>query len=163
MKYSNDYIRRRDRLLPEDRGLELLRNGKWGILSMYDAQNQRPYGIPLNFVWDEKGCIYIHCAPQGRKLDIIEKNARVSFSVVGRTNVLSDRFTTEYESIVLECTARTGLTGEEKMYALGMLLEKYSPQDKEMGMKYVQASFARTEIICLEIGNWSGKCKNVLR
>ena len=58
MKYVNDTVRRRDRLMDETRALELLRTGEYGILSMVDTDNSG-YGVPLNFVWDGDHSLYI--------------------------------------------------------------------------------------------------------
>lgn len=160
MKYITQHIRRRDRLLEEDNAVRLLRNGEFGILSLL-AEGNVPYGIPINFVWDGKSSIYIHCAPEGKKLQCLETCPQVSFCVVGKTKVISNKFTTGYESIVLQGKAYTGLSSEEKMQALTLLLDKYSPEDKVIGLKYVEKSFHRTEIIRIDIEEWSGKCKRV--
>ena len=72
-------------------------------------------------------------------------------------------FTTEYESIVLSCTAATGLDEQERMSALEALIGKYSPDYKATGRKYAEKSFHRTEIIRLTIVSWSGKCKALPR
>lgn len=52
-----------------------------------------------------------------------------------------------------------GLDDEERMHALGLLLEKYSPDDREVGMRYAEKSFHRTEVVRLDILGASGKCK----
>ncbi len=158
MKYSNDKVRRQDRLLDETEATELLRGGEYGVLSMNDGEGGA-YGIPINYVWDGAGAIYLHCAPEGRKLRYIAGRAKVSFCVVGETEVVSDKFTTAYRSIILDCRACTGLPEKERMRALELLLDKYSPGDKAMGMKYAAGSFHRTEIVRLDIVEWSGKCK----
>ena len=59
MKYQNECVRRQDRLLDEDKALNLLENGGYGVLSMVSPQGDA-YGIPVNFVWDGKESIYIH-------------------------------------------------------------------------------------------------------
>ena len=74
----------------------------------------------------------------------------------GRFGVLS-----AYESIVLDCRARRGLPPGERMRALELLLEKYSPAHKTTGLRYAEASFARTEIVRLDVVAWSGKTKRV--
>lgn len=74
MKYINDTVRRQDRLMDEERAREILKTAEYGVLSMTDGD--QPYGIPVNFIWDGKDSIYIHCAPEGRKLRIIEKTQR---------------------------------------------------------------------------------------
>ena len=66
MKYVNDTVRRRDRLLDEQRACELLATSEYGVLSMTDEEG-RPYGIPVNFVWNGEDVVYIHCAPEGKK------------------------------------------------------------------------------------------------
>ena len=60
MKYVNDTVRRRDRLMDEVRARELLRDSEYGVLSMID-ENGIPYGIPVNHVWNGEDSIYIHC------------------------------------------------------------------------------------------------------
>lgn len=160
MKYITRHIRRQDRLLEEDNAVLLLRNGEFGVLSLL-AEGNVPYGIPINFVWDGKSSIYIHCAPEGKKLQCLVICPQVSFCVVGKTKVISNEFTTGYESIVLQGKAYTGLSTEERMKALTLLLDKYSPEDKVIGLKYAEKSFHRTEIIRIDIEEWSGKCKRV--
>jgi len=159
MEYDNSEVRRQDRLLSPERAEALLATGEYGVLSMCGERGA--YGLPLNYVWDGKESIYIHCATQGRKLASLAGEDRVSFCVVGRTHVRPSQFTTEYESIVLECRARTGLPADERMRALESLLAKYAPADRESGKTYAARSFHRTEIIRLDIGRWSGKCKSV--
>lgn len=160
MNYTNEQVRRQDRLLEEEKAIALLRTGEYGVLSM-QAEEGGAYGIPVNYVWDEESAIYIHCAAAGRKLRCIELCNHVSFCIVGGTHVISHQFTTEYESVVLSCQAHTGLSEEERMHALHLLLDKYSPEDKTVGVKYAENSFHRTEIIRLEIESGSGKCKRV--
>lgn len=160
MKYSNENVRRQDRVLDEQSAEKLLREGEYGVLSMPDPLHGA-YGIPVNYVWDGKDSVYIHCAPEGRKLRLLDDDSRVSFCVVGRTKPVPDKFTTEYESIVLQCTARRGLPPEERMLALELIVDKYSPGFRETGRKYAEGSFGRTEVIRLDIGEWSGKCKKL--
>lgn len=160
MKYDNSTIRRRDRLLDEERAIELLKTAEFGTLSMID-ENGLPYGIPVNYVWDGKDSLYIHCAPEGKKLRAIAAHPEVSFSIVGRVHLLPSKFTTEYESIVLKGTARVGLSPEERMQALVLLVEKLSPNYVEVGKKYAEKSFFRTEIIRLDVTEFSGKTKKM--
>ena len=76
---------------------------------------------------------------------------------------LPNKFSTEYESIVLECTARMKLSADERIKALSLLVNKFSLEFKEKGMKYIEESFARTEVIRLNIDLWSVKCKKVIK
>ncbi|MBP3228780.1 MAG: pyridoxamine 5'-phosphate oxidase family protein [Bacteroidaceae bacterium] len=160
MTYNNQSVRRQDRLLDEERALELLREAEYGVLSMVDADGQ-PYGIPVNFVWDGADSLYVHCAPEGRKLRAIRHCAEVSFCVVGRVHLLPSQFTTEYESVVLRATATVCQSDEERRKALRLLLQKLSPNDMEKGLRYTEHSLPRTAIIRLHILEMSGKQKRV--
>lgn len=160
MKYDNSGVRRQDRLLEEENALELLGQGEYGVLSMV-APEGGAYGIPVNFVYDGKEDIYVHCAPQGRKLRCIAACPDVSFCIVGPTGVVPEKFTTNYSSVVLACRAEAGLSADERMHGLRLLLEKYCPADLTVGAKYAEKSFHRTEVIRLHILSFSGKCKRV--
>lgn len=160
MKYVNETVRRQDRLLDEERALQLIKGSEYGVLSMV-APDGGAYGLPLNYVWDGEHSLYIHCAPEGKKLRALEHNPQVSFCIVGRTNLLPSRFTTEYESVVMKCRAVIGLDDDEKRYALRLLIDKLSPDFKEIGEKYAEKSFYRVDIIRLDIIEFSGKCKVV--
>lgn len=160
MKYDNSSVRRQDRLLEEENAMDLLRLGEYGVLSMVSPEGGA-YGIPVNFVCDGQECIYIHCAPQGRKLRCIAACPDVSFCVVGATGVVPEKFTTNYSSVVLSCRAEVGLSADERMHALQLLLEKYCPAHLAVGAKYAEKSFHRTEIIRLRVRSASGKCKRV--
>lgn len=161
MKYKNETVRRQDRLLDYEKACELLKSGEYGVLSMQSDSGEGAYGIPVNYVWDRGNSIYLHCAPAGRKLRCIAQCNKVSFCVVGRTQVQPAQFTTEYESIVLECEAHASLHEAERMSALSLLVSKYSPDHKVVGMEYAAKSFHRTEIIRLDILEFSGKCKKM--
>ena len=160
MKYVNDRIRRQDRLMEEQRAIELLREGEYGVLSM--VSEDMGYGIPVNFVWDGKNSIYIHCAPEGRKLVAIEQNPKVSLCVIGKVNLLPRNFTTEYESAIFFGKAHINLSDEEKMHALHLLIDKLSADFKDIGDKYAHKSFHRVEIIRVDFTEFSGKRKKVL-
>lgn len=160
MKYVNDTVRRRDRLMDEARALELLRTREFGVLSMVDT-NGSGYGVPLNYVWDGDHCIYIHCAPEGHKLLALEKNPKVSFCIIGDVHLLPEQFTTEYESVILRGTALIHLDESERMEALRLLVDKLSPDFRAIGYKYSEKSFHRVDIIRIDIEEYSGKCKHV--
>lgn len=160
MKFDNSKVRRQDRLLDEARAREILATAEYGYLSMIDLDG-KPYGVPVNFVWDGEDSIYIHCASEGKKIDILDPHDQVSFCVVGKVNLLPGQFTTEYESIILTGEATICTYDEERMHALELLIDKLSPMHKEIGMKYVKKSFYRTEIVRLDITEFSGKCKKV--
>ncbi|MFA5012391.1 MAG: pyridoxamine 5'-phosphate oxidase family protein [Ignavibacteria bacterium] len=145
MIYSNEKVRRQDRLLDEMSAIKLLKVSEYGVLSMY-SDEEGIYAVPVNHVWDGKDSLYFHCATEGKKLNIIDLNNSVTYCIIGETNVISKKLTSEYESIILEGKIFRNLPEEERMRALEMMLDKYSPEDKKVGMIYAEKSFNRTEI-----------------
>ena len=154
-KYDNAAVRRQDRLLDAGRAIELLWQREYGFLAL---GGEGGYGVPLNYAVAGHS-IYFHCAPEGEKLRALAQNNRVSFCVVGTTKVISNKFTTAYQSVLAKGTLHTGLSDEEKMHALEVILDKYSPNEKVIGLKDAEKSFHRTEIMRLDIQSVSGKCK----
>ena len=157
MHYTNTHVRRQDRILDYTAACALLSHGEYCVLST--RSDFGAYGVPLNYVWDGNQNIYIHCAPEGEKLRYIDASNSVSFCVVGKTNVAPAQFTTEYESVILQCVASRNLHEKERMHALQLLVQKYAPDYLEKGFSYAQASFHRTEVIKLSITQGSGKTK----
>ncbi len=127
----------------------LLETAEYGVLSMASLDGV-PHGIPLNFSL-VKDRIYFHCAPDGKKIELLSANRKVSFCVVGRTEVMPEKFGTRYESVVA-----VGLVEElfekDKRDGLILLLRKYSPDYIKEGLEYIDKLFHKTRVfrICLE-------------
>lgn len=160
MKYDNSGVRRQDRLLDESRAKALLVESEYGIMSMCGLDG-KPYGIPVNYVWDGGDLIYVHCAPEGRKLEALAANGNVSLCVVGKVSLRPEAFTTGYESVVLAGRAEVVGSDEERWRALELLLRKLSPEHVETGLRYSERSFGRVSVIRMRVSQWSGKCKKV--
>lgn len=155
MIYNNEDTRNKNKVLAQEEALVLLEQGEYGTLSMQTKEGV--YGIPLSYAWDGDDAIYLHGALEGRKLDGIKNCNKVSFCIVGATKVISQRFTTDYASIILKAEASIQLDDTEKMKGLMLLINKYSKEDEEQGHKYAQNAAHKTEVIKLSISQWSGK------
>ena len=150
-------IRRKDRTLDDEQTLHLLKTGEYGFLAICGA-NDYGYGIPMNYVLEGKS-IYFHCAIEGFKLESIRKNNRVSFCVVGRTQLLPGQFSTAYESAFVYGHIIYQLAEDERHKALNLLVAKYSPDYADISRAYIDKSFHRTNILRLDIEHISGKSK----
>ena len=149
VKYDNSPVRRQDRLLEEEHAAELLRSGEYGFLALGGGRGG--YGVPVNY------------APEGEKLRRIGQDAQAVFCVVGRTAPQPERFTTEYESIMASGVVSVVSDDGERMRALSLIVEKYSPGYEEQGAVYARKSFARTVVLRLDIRSMTGKCKRLGR
>ena len=154
-------IRRKDRILDnEDRINELLSQSEYGFLSIGISSNGYAYGIPLSYAYDkETNNLYFHCAPEGQKLEILKGHKKVTFCVVGATKPIAEKFTTLYESVIVFGVANTDLSDEEKRKALRLLVDKYSPEYKEIGEKYMDKSWSRTSCFSVIIEHLTSKEK----
>ncbi len=153
----NKPLRRQDRKLSDKESIEILRKGEYGVLSMCTTDHWG-YGIPLNYTSFADKTIYFHCAIEGSKLDYLRSNNRVSFCVVRNTQLLPAKFSTLYESIIVFGTT-SEIDGEEKRKALILLIDKYSSEYMQEGLKYIDRAFERTNIIKLSIESFCGKTK----
>jgi hypothetical protein len=149
-------MRRKDKAMQDGAIIGLLHNGEYGVLSTVDG-NEQPYGVPLNYVL-MNNCIYFHCALEGHKLDNLALNHKVSFCVVGRTNLLPAEFSTEFESVIVFGRASV-IAGEERYQALKALIEKYSPEFVSEGSAYIEKFDSRTRVVKIEINRMTGKAK----
>ncbi|NLW24419.1 MAG: pyridoxamine 5'-phosphate oxidase family protein [Clostridia bacterium] len=147
-------MRRKDRELGKEEIFEILKKGEYGIFSTI-SQNGYPYGLPVNYVYTN-GSIYFHCAVEGHKLDNIKNNDKVSFCVVGPTQILPDKFSTKYESVIVFGRA-IEVSGDEKNRALLELINKYSPDYIEQGKEYIQKKNKDSKVIKIKTEHITGK------
>lgn len=159
MIYNTKTIRRQDRVMEEQRARKIIENAEYAVFSMID-EDGLPYGIPVNAVFSGDSA-YIHCAPEGKKLRAIALHSDVSLCIIGNVNLLPDKFTTEYESVVLKGKATIVTDEEERKQAIHILLEKYSSEFMERGLYYAAKSLPRTAVIRVDISEFSGKCKHM--
>ena len=120
-------MRRRKQLLSEQECDEILHLGKTAVLAV-NGDDGYPYTIPLNYVYYE-GNIFFHCAKSGHKLDAIKRNSKVSICVVLQDDVVQEKFTTYYKSVVCFGRAEIAADTEEIKKATTVLSEKYCPDN----------------------------------
>jgi len=149
-------MRKSQRQITDSEAIDLMGRGEYGILSTI-GENGYAYGVPLSYVYFNNA-VYFHCAIEGNKLENINFNNKISFCVVGSTKVLPDKFSTEYESVILFGKA-VEVINEEKKQALVAIIEKYSKNFKEEGIKYIDRAIEHTKVIKIEIERMTGKAR----
>ncbi len=99
------------------------------------SDNGEPYVVPMNFGYRD-GVLYFHSAPNGRKIDIIGLNTRVSFEMeVDLAIVESDtpcNWSMRYRSVIGSGTASIVEDPVEKREALGIIVEHYAHRYQEV-------------------------------
>ncbi len=149
-------LRRKDRGMPESEARVLLERGEYGILSLCGVDNE-PYGLPLSYCV-LGNAIYFHCALEGRKLALLAANSRASFCVVGATELLPEKFSTRYESVIVSGNVTEALD-EDKQRGLAGLVAKYSSNFMSEGLHYIGVQWQATRAFKLSIDTISGKAR----
>lgn len=138
------------------RAREIVGTSEYGVLSMVNIDGGG-YGIPLSYVVDENGDLYFHCAPQGHKIDNLLADSRVTFTIVGKTEVLPDKFTTRYESVIICGVIEHNLSHEERIKALRLIVKKYSSGFEDIAERYITGSLHRTNVLKIKVERMSAK------
>lgn len=118
-------MRRFKQLLPAEETERILREGKYAIMAVAGDEGY-PYAVPINYVYDGKS-IYIHSATRGHKVDALRRNSRCSLCIVDKDTVVPEEFTSYFRSVIAFGTARIVEDNEERIHALKILSDKYSP------------------------------------
>lgn len=124
-------IRRKDRELTDGAEMdEILEKALVGHLGLCDEGE--PYVLPMNFV-TLNGALYLHCAREGRKLNVLEKNPRACFSVqTDMELVTSPRacgWGMMYRSVLLFGSISVVESEEEKGESMMALMKKCAGPD----------------------------------
>lgn len=116
-----------------------------------------PYVVPVNFGLGAN-CLYIHCARQGRKLDIIRKNPKVCFEMDNLREIRRDPapcgWSAHYESVIGFGRAVLVEDPHEKRGALDRIMDHYGAHPP---FTYADDRFAHTAVIRIDIESATGK------
>lgn len=130
------------RKLTQSECLEIIKTTAHATLSMIDAQG-KPYGVTINhFYVEQDNCVYFHSALQGRKIDAIKSNGKVSLNFVADAEVIGARYITKYRSVIAEGSAFIVEDESEKIRLLNILCDRFTGVDtrrEEVIEKYLPA------------------------
>lgn len=146
-------MRRFKQQLSAEETESILRNGKYCVMAV-SGDDDYPYALPINYIYDGTS-IFIHSAAQGHKTDALKRNPKCSLCIVDKDDVIPEEFTSYFRSVIAFGTAHFVESTDEKIAALRLLTEKYSPgidPDAEI------ARFIKTVcIIRIDIDSVTGK------
>ena len=149
-------MRRSNQQLSHGECERILKQGKTGVLAVL-GDGGYPYAVPLNYYYSD-GEIYFHCAKEGHKLDAIRKNSKVSFCVIEQDNIVPEKFTTYFRSVIAFGKGRVIEDTEEKINAIRILAEKYCPDvTKEQYNAEVSSAIDRMAMIEITVEHMTGK------
>lgn len=148
-------MRRKKQLLPEEETIAILEKSTAGVLAL-SGDDGYPYAVPISYVYHE-GKLFFHCAKTGHKLDAVRREPKASFCVIARDDIVPEKYTTRYESVIAFGKIRE-LEGEEMRAAIEALAVKYSPlETEESRQAEIEKEWSALCMLEMEIEHLTGK------
>ncbi len=147
-------MRRVRQQLSNAESMAVLKDGKTGVLGVCGDQGY-PYTVPVNYVYAD-GKIYIHCSKTGHKLDAIYRDNKVSFCVIDRDDILAEKLTTRYRSVILFGRAKI-VEGEKDIRHAALLLGLKYCRDSQTVNAEIKREWGRFCCVEIVIEHMTGK------
>lgn len=160
-------------------GLTIIDKAIFGVVSMIDEAGQS-YGLPLSIV-RERDSLYLHSAKEGKKVDIFNRSPVVNVTFIGDVAVpdnyteedldkmvrdenqtallISSVFTTQYESAIVKGRVQPVEDEEERVKALRLICEKYTPDKMKYFPYAIKAGMGRVNVYRIDIEELTAKRK----
>jgi nitroimidazol reductase NimA-like FMN-containing flavoprotein (pyridoxamine 5'-phosphate oxidase superfamily) len=151
-------MRRNDRGLGRAEAEAILAKGLYGVLSL--KGDDYPYGVPLSYVYTD-GCLYFHCALQGKKLRLLRQDDKAAFCVVDEAVPLADARSMRYESAMVFGRVSEVKGEAEKLAALLAFVDRYTSGEAYTAAGRDQAvnMLAKTAVLKLTVEHITGKAR----
>ena len=117
-----------------------------------------PYCVPLSMA-REGEWLYFHSATEGHKIENLKNNNRVCVSCVGEVKAAPGEFSLSYESAIINGTAIEITANEEKINALKIISQRYTPDNMAAFDSALEKHLVRTMVWKIRIDEISGKGK----
>ena len=155
-------MRRKDREITNfNEMIEIIKKCDSCVLALNDEGF--PYLVPMNFGMDiEDGQLYLyfHCAKEGRKLELIQKDNRASFEMDCEHKLVLQEEEMEcsmgYASVIGQGTIEL-VAEDDKFDALKILMGQYRSRD----FKFDTGMLGVTTVLKMKVLNMTGKRKKV--
>lgn len=152
------HVRRRDKAITDPDAVSgVLNEARYVTVAM--CADDQPYLVALNHGWDpEARCLYVHCAPGGKKLEILEANPRVWGMAVVDLGYLDGRCDHAYRSVMFGGRV-TLLTdpGKKRAALENMIRRLESDPEAVMSEQLTPARIRATTIGRIDVDELTGK------
>lgn len=126
------------------------------VLRLGLSDNDQPYIVPLFYYYEQDGeqlYLYMHCAREGKKLEILNRNRRVCFEAdVHRIDYEDVEY--EYASVIGEGTVDFISDHARKAAIINTLRKRYGATDIK---EYPDSTLELTTVLRLCVDRISGK------
>lgn len=147
-------MRRSIQQLSDAEVIEILQSGTNGVLAL-SGDGGYPYAVPLSYVYSD-GCIYFHSALSGHKMDAVLRCDKASFCVVAQDEILPEKYTTAFKSVIAFGRIRVMDEGE-KLNAVLKLAERYNPGHPAESLAEAEKGLRAMNMLEFKIEHITGK------
>ena len=156
MKITFEHMRKARQEITDRNILEeILRSQIICRLALMDGD--LPYIIPFNYGYSH-GALYIHSAPEGKKIDLLRKDKRVCFEVEDTMEITKGDqacdWSTRYRSLVGYGTIEILSDAKSKQEGLKVLMARHGAPEL---VDFNQRNLDRMVILKLTISSMTGK------
>lgn len=149
-------IRKKKNEISIDAAKELLRSSRRGVLAV-NGDDGYPYGIPINYLYDEENeRIIFHGAKAGHKVDALQKNDKVCFTVFGNERIKEEAWAPFLQSVVVFGRCHLVESQEDTIALVKKFAAKYYP-DMDMVNEEVVLSGRAVQMFEIQVEHLSGK------
>ncbi|MDE5753761.1 MAG: pyridoxamine 5'-phosphate oxidase family protein [Oscillospiraceae bacterium] len=149
-------MRRKNQEIPESECMQILESEKRGVLAVNGDQGY-PYAVPMNFYYDlAEHKIYLHSAKAGHKLDAVQKQNKICFTVWEQGFRKPGDWAYYVRSVIIFGKIEILTDPElirEKVKLLGL---KYYPSEQDVH-RTMQKHLQNLELLAVQIESMTGK------
>lgn len=154
-------MRRTDRQITELSAIRAILEGE-DVLHLAMCDNNTPYIVPMSYGFDltdeGKLTFYLHCAGDGRKLDLLRQNPNVCFEVSRKVRLVYNEkmgsCTAKYRSVIGVGRAVIEDSAGEKLRSLDALMRQAGHADHP---PYEEKLLAMTRTLRIEVEEYTAK------
>jgi uncharacterized protein len=148
-------MRRKKQLLSKEETVAILQSHTSGVLGV-TGDDGYPYTVPLSYVYKDDR-LFFHCAKDGHKIDGINRNDKVTFCIIDKDEIVPEKVTTFYRSVILFGRAKILTEDSVRRFALESIAEKYAPDNMEDAQKEITTDWNRACVVEIKIEHMTGK------
>lgn len=133
----------------------VLQRNTSGVLALSGDEGW-PYAVPLSYACAE-GKLIFHGATAGHKLDAMRRDGRASFCVIDQDEVVPEKYTTHFRSVICFGHMRVIEDDAEKRRLAALLGEKYRPNHPAACAAEIDGAMSRLCVFVMDIEKMTGK------
>ena len=134
---------------------EILKESAICRIAMID--NDKPYILPFNYGYKDN-CIYIHSAPEGKKIELLKKNSKVCFEIEQVAKIMKHdkacKWATIYRSVIGYGEVEIITEYNQKRQGLDIIMSHYNAHELT---NYEEKQIESIIILKLKISQLTGK------